>query len=70
MFNDPGIFYFNRPSDVMFDQDWKLDSNKISKLKDHKLVIADFSSEHYGVDGLDHVYQALEQQGINFLFCD
>ena len=68
MFNDPGIFYFNRPSDVMFDQDWKLDSNKISKLKDHKLVIADFSSEHYGPPGgLVQWYQHLEQQGINFL---
>lgn len=67
MFDNPNIFYFDRPSDVMFDQDWKLDSNKISKLKDHKLVIADFSSEHYGDVGLDGWYQHLEQQGINFL---
>ena len=39
-----------------------LDLDKISKLGVHNLVIADFSSEHYGVGGLDNVYQALEQQ--------
>ena len=67
MFSAPGIFYFNKPLDFIFDRDWKLDTDKISKLKDNKLVIADFSSEHYGIHGLDHVYSALEQQGINFL---
>jgi hypothetical protein len=67
MFDNLGAFYFNNPKSHIFDDNWILDNKKIVKLKDHKLVIADFSSEHYGVDGLDHVYQALEQQGINFL---
>ena len=67
MFDNPEVFYFDSPSDFIFDHDWKLDYEKISKLKDNKLVVADFSSEHYGISGLDHVYQALEQQGINFL---
>jgi hypothetical protein len=67
MFDSPGIFYFKNPSDFIFDHDWNLDHDKIAKLKDHKLVIADFSIEHYGSPGLDHVYSALEQHGINFL---
>ena len=67
MFDRPGIFYFDRPMGVIFDRDWKLDSNKISNLKKHPLVIANFGSEHYGPDGLDHVYNALDQHGINFL---
>jgi len=67
MFDSPGIFYFKTPSEFIFDHDWNLDHDKITKLKDHKLVIADFSSEHYGIHGLDHVYSALDQQGVNFL---
>ena len=67
MFDNPEIYYSNSPSDFIFDHDWKLDHNKIARLKDHKLVIADFSSEHYGIHGLDHVYSALDQQGVNFL---
>jgi len=67
MFDSPEIFYFNKPKDVIFDDNWVLDYDKIAKLKDYKLVIADFSPDHYGVDGLDHVYQALDQQQVNFL---
>jgi hypothetical protein len=66
MFDNPAIFYFNQPLDFIFDHDWHLDYEKIANLKEHKLVIADFGSENYR-HGLDHVYHALEQQGINFL---
>jgi hypothetical protein len=67
MFDNPEIFYSYIPLDFLFDHNWNFDYNKITKLKDHKLVIADFSSEHYGIHGLDHVYRFLEQQEINFL---
>jgi hypothetical protein len=67
MFDDPKIFYFNNPLVHLYNNNWILDHNKISKLKEYNLVIADFSSEHYGNSGLDHVYNALDQQEINFL---
>jgi hypothetical protein len=67
MFDSPEIFYFKNPSDFIFDHNWNLDHDKIAKLKDHKLVIADFSIENYGIHGLDHVYSALDQQEVNFL---
>ena len=67
MFDSPGVYYFKDPGPNIFDDNWILDHNKIAKLKDYKLVIADFSSEHYGAGGVDHVYHALQQQNINFL---
>jgi hypothetical protein len=67
MFSAPGVLYFSTPLDFIFDQDWNLDHNKIAKLKDYKLVIADFGSEHYGKYGIDHIHEAFEQQGVNFL---
>lgn len=66
MFDNPGVFYSNNPT-VIFDNNWLLDQSKIASLKQHKLSVLDFSSEHYGVDGLDYVYNALEDAGINFL---
>jgi hypothetical protein len=65
--NDSGICYFNRPKEKLFNNDWILDHDKIFNFKKYKLTIADFSSEHYGSHGLDHVYDAFEKQGINFL---
>lgn len=66
MFDRPDVFYFNNPKTI-FDDQWLLDQEKISALKQHNFVIADFSSEHYGTDGLSEVYQALENSGINFI---
>lgn len=67
MFNRPGLFYSNSPGSVIFDNDWTMSDIKIQNLKQHKLSILDFSSEHYGIDGLDHVYDSLNNHGINFL---
>lgn len=67
MFDIPGIFYFDRPLDFIYDSDWKLDVDKICHLKKHALVIANFATENYGDDGLDYVYHALEHQKIKFL---
>jgi len=67
MFDSPGVCYFKDPRLHIFDDNWILDYNKIANLKKHKLVIADFSSEHYGQDGINHIHKAFEQQGINFL---
>lgn len=66
MFDRPGVFYSMDPMTV-FDNNWVIDSNKINNLKKHQLSIVNLSSEHYGVDGIDHVYHALESSGINFL---
>ena len=66
MFDKPGVFYSNTSSTV-FDDQWLLDHAKIENLKNHKLAVLDFSSEHYGIHGIDHVYRALEQHGVNFL---
>jgi hypothetical protein len=67
MFDNLGAFYLYDPKTHIFDNNWSLDHDKIAKLKEYKLVIADLSSEHYGIHSLDHVYNALEQHGINFL---
>lgn len=67
MFDKPGLFYSNSPGDVIFDNDWVLDNNKIQNLKQHKLVVLDCSSEHYGVDGLEYIYNKLDQLEVNFL---
>lgn len=67
MFDKPGLFYSNKPSRVLFNDQWLFDSEKIKKLKSHKLIVLDFSSEHYGIDGIDHVYHELTEHGLNFI---
>lgn len=66
MFDKPGVFYSYDPK-IVFNNEWLLDNNKIQSLTQHKISVLDFSSEHYGDDGLDHVYSALENASINFL---
>jgi hypothetical protein len=66
MFDSPGVFYSNDPK-IIFNDEWLLDGAKIKNLKQHNLNVIDLSSEHYGVSGLDYVYCALEEAGINFL---
>ena len=65
--NDPNFYYFSNPKEIIFNNDWILDHDKIANLKKYKLVIANFSSEHYGDSGIDHVHEAFKQQDINFL---
>ena len=67
MFDSPGVYYFEDAKTNVFNDDWLLDHNKISRLSSYKLVIANFSSQHYGISGIDHVYRAFEQHGVNFL---
>jgi hypothetical protein len=67
LFDNPGVYYFFDAKINVFDDNWLVDHNKISRLNSYKLVIADFSSEHYGIQGVDHVYHAFEQQRVNFL---
>ena len=68
MFDNPDILYSDRPRDLLFDDNWILNLDKIAKLKDYKLFIVNFSSEHYGGGGvMEHLYQAMDQQRINFL---
>lgn len=66
MFDKPGTFYSNDPNTV-FDSQWLIDHSKIETLKSHTLSILDFSSEHYGIHGIDHVYHALEDHNVNFI---
>lgn len=66
MFDKPGVFYTSDPKS-MFDDQWLLDRTKINALEQNKISILNFSSEHYGTDGLDYVYHALESVGVNFL---
>lgn len=66
MFDRPGIFYFNDPY-VIFNQDWVLDPDKVHALRQHPFIVADFSSEHYGSEGLTYVYDFLEENGLNFI---
>jgi hypothetical protein len=66
MFDSPGVFYSDDPK-IIFNDNWLLDQSKIVSLKNHNLVILNFSSEHYGLSGIDHVYHALKNSGINFL---
>lgn len=66
MFAKPGLFYSNNPSTV-FNNKWLLDANKINGLKKHKLSIIDFSSEHYGSNGIDYIHHALADADVNFL---
>jgi len=67
MFDSPGVYYFEDTKTNVFNDDWLLDHNKISRLSSYKLVIANLSLEHYGIGGIDHVYHAFEQHGVNFL---
>mgnify|MGYP003338377696 CR=1 FL=1 len=66
MLVNPGVFYSKDPRAILNDS-WLLDQNKIENLKKHKLVILDFSTEHYGEHGLDYIYQELEESKLNFL---
>ena len=66
MFDSPGVFYSIGPK-ILFDHEWIIDRAKIANLKQHKLCVLDLSSEHYGVDGIDYVYHALDSAKINFL---
>lgn len=66
MFDNPGIFYSNNLQTI-FNNNWLLDPLKIKKLKQNKLSVLDFSSEHHGTEGLDYVYHVLDNNEINFL---
>ena len=67
MFNQPGVFYFNQPDTIYNKTTWTIDQEKITLLKQHSMVIADFSSEHYGDGMLCNLYDVLESHNINFL---
>lgn len=67
MFNQPGVFYFNQPDTIYDKTTWSVDLEKLAKLKQYQLVIADFSSEHYGADTLSMLYDTLELHNLNFL---
>ena len=66
MFDKTGVFYSNDPFTI-FNSQWLLDNSKILDLKKHNLVVLDFASEHYGIHGIDHVYRAVDEAGLNFL---
>lgn len=59
------VYYFNDPREIYTD--WLYDTNKVDLLKKYKLVVADFSSEHYGQDTLHLLYRQLEDSGLNFI---
>ena len=63
----PDILYFNRVKDYMYTDDWRWDYSKLNDLKKYKLVIADFSREHYGQDTIKYAYDILTNNGINFI---
>ena len=67
MFDQPGVFYFNQPDTIYDKATWSIDPKKLEHLKNYKLVVADFSSEHYGQDTLYSLYDTLESEKINFL---
>lgn len=64
MFDNPDIFYLDRPN---FQGMWELPDLDIEQIKKDKLVIIDLSSEHWGVDGLDVAYEKFNSLNINFL---
>jgi hypothetical protein len=66
-FSQPGVFYFNQPDTIYNKTTWTIDQEKLTLLKQHSMVIADFSSEHYGDDLLYILYDVLELHDINFL---
>jgi hypothetical protein len=59
------VYYFNNPREIYTD--WLYDTNKVDLLKKYKLVVADFSSEHYGQDTLYLLYEKLDSSGLNFI---
>ena len=67
MFNYPGVFYFNQPDTIYDKTIWEISLDKLEKLKQYQLVVADFSSEHYGADTIDYVYNTFKSIGINFI---
>ena len=67
MFNQHGVFYFNTPDTIYNTTQWSIDLEKIEQLKKHQLVVADFSSEHYGNDTLHNLYECLDSHKINFI---
>jgi hypothetical protein len=72
-FNIPDLnkfFYFNDPATIYdrnFHQLNQFDIEKIKELKKYSLVIANLSSEHYGRDTIDIVYDCFESCNINFI---
>jgi len=66
-FNQPGVFYFNQPDTIYDKTTWSVDPEKLAELKQYQLIIADFSSEHYGADTLYRLYDTLELHNLNFL---
>ena len=64
--NSEHIFYFNQPSTI-FNENFEFDDDKITNLKQYSLVIADFSSEHYGQEIIDSVHKYLTACQINFI---
>lgn len=67
MFNQHGVFYFNTPDTIYNTTQWSIDLEKLEQLKQHQLVVADFSSEHYGNDTLHNLYDCFESHKINFI---
>jgi hypothetical protein len=67
MFSQPGVFYFNQPDTVYDKTNWSIDLEKIQKLKQHQLVVADFSHEHYGNDIIYNTHDVLKSHDVNFL---
>jgi len=63
MFNDPNIYYLDRPK---FFGSWQLPEQIIDQLRKHKLVIVDLSSEHWG-GTFENTYKNFDEWGINFL---
>jgi hypothetical protein len=60
-----GVYYFDDPHEIYTN--WHYDPAKVELLKKHQLIVADFSSEHYGQDTLHILYNQLESSGLNFL---
>ena len=68
------IFYFSNPIDVGLYyndplQGLVINYDRVNELADYSLVLADFSTEHWGNDRgtIDFVYSLLEDAGINFI---
>jgi hypothetical protein len=64
MFDNPDIFYLDRPN---FQGPWALSDQDLQQIKNHQLIIIDLSSEHWGANGIDEAYKKFNSLGINFL---